>query len=185
MTSRSATPGCAPTGADLPHTGHSWGASSSVGGATPEFRPQRECPALAPSESRPHTRGALAPARAIAMMLVVLHSPQACAVADPNAQIASGRMVYSERCASCHDADGATGSKLTPELLASYYTARALFDYVQMSMPFDQPGSLSEEQYWRSVAYLLASRGLFDGSVQLSAETADSVILQTAGPQPP
>lgn len=121
--------------------------------------------------------------RSLVLALSIVLAAGGCSAGSPSTQIAKGRRIYGERCASCHDAEDATGPRLTRDLLASYYTARALYDYVEMSMPFDQPGSLTGEEYWESVAFLLESRSLFDGQVHLSAQTADSVVLRPAPPR--
>ena len=94
---------------------------------------------------------------------------------DPvTAQIAAGETLFELRCLACHETDDAEGPRLTEQLVRSYGSARALFDYTQMSMPWDAPGTLSDEEYWRVTAYLVASRNL-DLPHPLDSTTADSV----------
>ncbi|MBI4303888.1 MAG: hypothetical protein HY665_06075, partial [Chloroflexi bacterium] len=39
--------------------------------------------------------------------------------------------------------------------LQKFNTAQGLWDYVTVAMPFDAPGSLSQEQYLQEVSFLL------------------------------
>ncbi len=86
--------------------------------------------------------------------------------------------MYVAQCAVCHEEEDGEGTELEPELLADYGNAFELWDYVVISMPEDDPGILSDGEYWGAVTYLLASRGLIDDSVVLGPETAESVEFQ-------
>lgn len=94
------------------------------------------------------------------------------------AQRDCGRETYERTCAVCHEEEDGTGSILDAELLAGYYSAMAVFDYVWMAMPEDDPGSLSDGDYWAAVAYLLDSRDLIPDGVVLSMATADAVLFR-------
>ena len=93
--------------------------------------------------------------------------------------VASGRTLYAENCAHCHDVDGGIGPELTSSLLTSYGTARALFDYVRMTMPYDDPQGLTEEEKWYVVAFLLDSKELVNGGVKWDSGTAGEVLLRS------
>ena len=84
-----------------------------------------------------------------------------------------GAMVYAGRCAACHGdklegvkATGApalaggrgtlTATKPVKTVESSWPYATTLFDYVKRAMPFDAPGSLSDDQVYDVVAYILA-----------------------------
>jgi mono/diheme cytochrome c family protein len=79
-------------------------------------------------------------------------------------QIAAGREVYTAECAQCHGAngEGGTGPLLIGgnKRIASYQTTQRLYDYVSTTMPFDEPGSLTQEQYWNVISYLLDANEL-------------------------
>ena len=113
---------------------------------------------------------------AASLALAVLVSGFTCRRGDDPAaaQVAAGAALYVSRCEACHRADDAEGPRLTEQLIRSYGSARALFDYTRMSMPWDAPGTLSDEEYWRVTAYLVASRNL-DLPRPLDSATADSV----------
>lgn len=44
--------------------------------------------------------------------------------------------------------------------LTRYENAQALFDFLYAKMPYQAPGTLSRDEYWQLVAYLLRARGL-------------------------
>jgi S-disulfanyl-L-cysteine oxidoreductase SoxD len=84
--------------------------------------------------------------------------------------------VYAAECAQCHGekGEGGTGPLLIggSKRIASYQDSKRLYDYVSSTMPFDQPGSLSEEQYWSVIAYLLDANELLPGDTVLGPDTA-------------
>ena len=85
--------------------------------------------------------------------------------------------LYQARCAVCHELEGGIGSPLGPRVLASYGTARLLFNYVRLAMPYEAPRSLSNEEYWLTVGHLLRSRGLVDEDTVVNEETAEGITL--------
>ena len=111
-----------------------------------------------------------------AATLGIVLSGVSCTSADePGAkQVAAGEALYETRCRSCHETDGGLGTRLTDQLVRSYGSARALFDYTRMSMPWDAPGTLSDEEYWRVTAYLVHSRAR-ELPLALDSANADSV----------
>lgn len=92
------------------------------------------------------------------------------------AQIDRGRQLYEQRCAVCHQ-PGGIGTELTGRLLASRGTALRLFDDIRATMPYDDPGSLAEGEYWDVTAFLVADRRLVETEVVLSRENAREVRL--------
>lgn len=90
--------------------------------------------------------------------------------------VAEGRQFYQEGCAACHGAAGDDGP--APKLkggrpaltIGSYWPyAETLFDYVRRAMPFDQPGSLSDDQVYALTAYLLRLNGIVGEEAELDA----------------
>lgn len=66
--------------------------------------------------------------------------------------------------------------------LAKYENAQELYDFISMRMPFQAPGSLTRDEYWELVAYLLRQRGV--SVTRLDGTIARQVTLQPA-PTPP
>ena len=101
-------------------------------------------------------------------------------------QAARGEAQYVERCAACH---GATlnGTGEAPGLaggeFVSHYdqlTVGDLFDRVRTTMPQNDPGTLSRDQYADVVAFLLKSNGFPAGTTALDRR---SEVLATIGIQ--
>lgn len=95
--------------------------------------------------------------------------PEGAELPPGGATAAAGRAVYDRRCAACHGPTGTEGpddrlaggrdSLATDEArktVGSYWpAATTLWDYVYRAMPFNQPGSLTAEEVYAAVAYVL------------------------------
>ena len=107
-----------------------------------------------------------------------------------------GVKVYAENCAICHGdklegnpAKGIGGDKLiggrgtlatkTPvKTVESYWPyATTLFDYIKRAMPFSAPGSLSDEQVYSVVAYILSEAKVIKPTDVLDAKTLPKVQM--------
>ena len=101
-------------------------------------------------------------------------------------QAARGEAQYTQRCAACHGATlGGTGEApgLTGGEFVSHYdqlTVADLFDRVRTTMPQNDPGTLTRDQYADVVAFLLKSNGFPAGSAALDKR---SEVLATIGIQ--
>jgi len=96
-------------------------------------------------------------------------------------QAGAGREVFAIVCAGCHGANlqGVVGPALIgPAFQATWPNAAALFSFVSQNMPLGNPGSLSREQYWSIVAYLLQQNGINRDEKPLSEQTASQIKLQ-------
>ncbi len=108
--------------------------------------------------------------------------------------VAAGEAVYAEQCAACHgenlegvsEAGGAAliggrGSIGTPETkktVESYWPyATTLFDYVKRSMPFNAPGSLSDDDIYAVSAYILHRADIVDADAVMDSETLAAVEM--------
>jgi mono/diheme cytochrome c family protein len=121
-------------------------------------------------------------------LIVLLLTSAACGGGDDGAtaqsqaeQVAAGREVYVAECAKCHgeQGEGGTGPVLIggSRRIASYGDTDRLYEYVSTTMPFDDAGSLSEEQYWDSIAYLLDANELLPSEVVLGPD-AETITLE-------
>jgi cytochrome c len=75
--------------------------------------------------------------------------------------------------------------------LAKFSDAAQLNAYIRATMPFWNPGSLTEEESWRITAFLLRQNNLWDASRELNASSAAGVkiprgafLTPAATPQP-
>jgi S-disulfanyl-L-cysteine oxidoreductase SoxD len=107
-----------------------------------------------------------------------------------------GAKVYAENCAACHGdhlegnpAKGIGGDKLiggrgslaskTPvKTVESYWPyATTLFDYVKRAMPFTSPGSLSDDDVYSVVAYVLSEAKIVQPTDTMNAKTLPTVTM--------
>lgn len=85
-------------------------------------------------------------------------------------QANAGRDTYDGMCSSCHNRASHTG-----EAFLGKWAGKSLWDlyqFISSSMPKNEPGSLSEEEYVQVVAYLLRLNGMPPGSRSLPKEEA-------------
>jgi cytochrome c len=61
--------------------------------------------------------------------------------------------------------------------LAKFTDAAQLNAYIRATMPFWNPGSLTEEEAWRVTAFILRENDLWDASAELNAANAASVKI--------
>lgn len=105
--------------------------------------------------------------------------------------VADGRGLYERQCLSCHGVDGqggindqlAGGHVALSEIpvrrtVGSFWPyAPPLFDYVRRAMPFLNPGTLTNDQVYALVAYLLHVNGVVDGDATMDAERLAAIKL--------
>ncbi|MGJ4948710.1 c-type cytochrome [Bradyrhizobium sp. HKCCYLS20291] len=107
-----------------------------------------------------------------------------------------GAKVYAENCSACHGdrlegvpQPGLGGDKLiggrgslatkTPvKTVESYWPhATTLFDYVKRAMPFNAPGSLTDDEVYAVVAYILSEAKIIQPSDVMDAKTLPKVQM--------
>jgi len=86
------------------------------------------------------------------------------------AQATSGRNVFAANCQSCHTPAQHTGPPFRHKWFGR--TLGDLFAYIRREMPKNEPGSMSDDDYVRALAYLLRMNGMPTGSVPLAADIA-------------
>jgi S-disulfanyl-L-cysteine oxidoreductase SoxD len=108
----------------------------------------------------------------------------------------AGAKVYAENCAACHgeklegnSAKGIGGDKLIGgrgtlaskapvKTVESYWPyATTLFDYVKRAMPFSSPGSLSDDQVYSVVAYILSEAKIIKSTDVMDAKSLSEVRM--------
>ena len=105
--------------------------------------------------------------------------------------VAHGKDVYAQRCATCH---GPTGKEGPQDVLAggkgtlatnrpqktvgSYWPyATTLWDYIRRSMPFDHPGTLSDEDIYAVTAYVLRLNDIIGDAASVDQKTLPAIQM--------
>lgn len=110
--------------------------------------------------------------------------------------VAEGAVVYEASCARCHGPDAVDGPygplvategaetfpfgqdpSLTTSIGNYWPYATTVFDYVRRSMPFDDPGSLSDDEVYAVTAWLLWRNELISEDAVMDAETLPAVEM--------
>jgi cytochrome c len=158
-------------------------------------------PDLARAQGYPGTFdfGATATAQEIAAVAIAV-APDGKGLPAGKGTYAAGKTVYENACAACHGADlkgvaglpnmptgpalrlsGGRGTLNTPNpvmTVESYWPhATTLFDYVRRAMPFQAPGSLTADEIYAVVAYVLGEGNIIDKSIVLDAQTLPQVRM--------
>ncbi len=103
---------------------------------------------------------------------------------------AQGASVYATHCAACHGLSGEGGianrlvggdpptSMGTRKTIANHWPySSTVFDVIRRSMPFEAPRSLSNDDYYAVVAWILAENNIIDENAMMSAETLSAVRM--------
>jgi hypothetical protein len=110
--------------------------------------------------------------------------------------VAKGEEIYYQKCASCHGVTGTEGPNDVlvgrepregfpfgkdpsyKKTIGNYWPyATTLYDYINRAMPFDEPGSLSPEEVYGLVAFLLYKNEIIAEDVVMNRETLPEVVM--------
>ena len=121
--------------------------------------------------------------------------PDGSNLPEGSGDVLTGETVFSENCASCHG-EFAEGVDNWPKLaggedsladedplktVGSYWPyLSTTFDYVRRSMPFGSAQTLSDDDVYAIVAYILYSNYLVEEDFTLSKETFTDVVMPNA-----
>ncbi|WP_316798344.1 cytochrome c [Pedobacter frigidisoli] len=107
--------------------------------------------------------------------------------------VKTGRLIFVKKCALCHGAGGKEtpgvkllGGALVGDSLSSgrvktignYWPyATTLFDYIRRAMPYNLPGSLSNDEVYALSAYLLHANKIIGQTVVMDAVNLPKIVM--------
>ncbi|MBP8153751.1 MAG: cytochrome c [Nitrospira sp.] len=105
--------------------------------------------------------------------------------------VQQGAAIYSNKCSACHGPTGIEGPKdrlvggqgsLTTDkpikTIGSYWPyATTLYDYIHRAMPFTAPQSLTPDEIYSVVAWLLHQDGIIPADAVIDAQTLPAVKM--------
>lgn len=106
---------------------------------------------------------------------------------------AKGKLVYAAKCSGCHGVTGIEGPndqlvviknpadpkvKARNKTIGNYWPySTTVFDYIKRAMPFNQPGSLTDQEVYDLTAFLLHENGLIRAEEVIDAKTLPKVVM--------
>lgn len=102
-----------------------------------------------------------------------------------------GKLIFEAKCVACHGAGGVGGpngslvttssvaaGKRPEKTIGNYWPyATTVFDYIRRAMPFNAPGSLTNEEVYHLTAYLLNANKLIDEKTIIDAKSLPKVVM--------
>jgi cytochrome c len=121
--------------------------------------------------------------------------PDGRGLPEGSGTVKQGEKIYAAQCASCHGGKleggigdkliggrgslAASGGKQAPvKTMESYWPyATTLWDYIKRAMPFDKPGSMSNDDVYAVTAYILNQAQIVPDDATMSKETLPKVEM--------
>ncbi len=121
--------------------------------------------------------------------------PDGVGLPEGQATVEEGLVLYAARCAACHGADGTGGpndvlagripgdefpfaTEGVRSTVGNYWPyATTLFDYIRKAMPFEAPGSLTNQEVYATVAAILYLNELVPEGAVVDAETIANLVM--------
>ena len=108
----------------------------------------------------------------------------------------AGATLFADKCSSCHGAGGKGASN--PALITNQPLTRGnieanktiqnfwenpttLYDYIRRAMPWPAPRTLTNDEVYALVAYILAGNNIIDQNAVMNAETLPKVQMPNRG----
>jgi S-disulfanyl-L-cysteine oxidoreductase SoxD len=111
--------------------------------------------------------------------------PDGAGLPPARGTVSAGEQVYQAKCVACHGPTGTegpmdklVGGKLPVKTIGSFWPyATTVFDYIRRAQPFNQPGSLTDEEVYALTAWLLFKNKIIAADRVIDAETLPKVQM--------
>jgi cytochrome c len=118
-------------------------------------------------------------------------SPSGEGLPSGRGTVQQGAAIFAAKCAMCHGATGTEGpqdrlvggrntlaTEKPVKTVGSYWPyATTLYDYIQRAMPFNAPQSLSSDEIYSVIAWLLYQNGIVEEGTIIDARTLPAVTM--------
>ena len=119
-------------------------------------------------------------------------SPDGAGLPPGSGTVRQGEAVFAAKCQACHGEKGAgtpndrlvggqgslPGDKPPVKTIGSYWPyATTLFDYIRRAMPFNESKSLTSDEVYGVVAYVLNLNGVIPESETMNAQSLPKVTM--------
>ena len=101
--------------------------------------------------------------------------------------VASGKLIYTTKCAACHGKTGIEGPQarlvgadttIRAKTIGNYWPyATTVYDYINRAMPVNAPGSLTPDEVYSLTAYLLYANKIIDSGKIIDAKTLPEIKM--------
>jgi S-disulfanyl-L-cysteine oxidoreductase SoxD len=99
--------------------------------------------------------------------------------------VSEGERVYQAKCVACHGQTGTegpmdklVGGKLPVKTIGSFWPyATTVFDYIRRAQPFNQPGSLTDDEVYALTAWLLFKNKIIAADQVIDAKTLPTLRM--------
>ncbi|MDH4108575.1 MAG: c-type cytochrome [Gammaproteobacteria bacterium] len=146
-------------------------------------------PAAASAQDGPGLGEPLTAEQVAALDFVVM--PDGSGLPDGSGDARTGAELYRQHCLACHGENGRDGvsdalagghgtieGPVPEKTVGSYWPyATTVFDYIRRAMPYQEPGSLSEDEVYALTAYLLYLNEIVDEDQVLDRATLPAVRM--------
>ncbi|SEL52248.1 cytochrome c [Olivibacter domesticus] len=97
-----------------------------------------------------------------------------------------GAVIYKVKCVACHGSKGWEGpfdqlvsdDSSKAKTIGNYWPyATTVFDYIRRAMPYNAPGSLSDEEVYQLTAFLLYANGIVKINEEINAKTLPKIEM--------
>ena len=118
-------------------------------------------------------------------------SPDGAGLPPGHGDVQQGEAIFAEKCASCHGAHGegkpmdrlvggmgTLRDKKAEKTVGSFWPyATTMFDYVRRAMPYNESKTLSPDEIYAVVAYVLNLNGVIGDTDVINAQTLPNVKM--------